>query len=93
MLNFYSLQSTKQASGNVAAYNFGIMRNIIRIQSALGMCFRRVVYFTPCRGPLERANSVLKQELQQLEYASGPSVFECMVAVAREWCSKYHIKG
>ena len=63
----------RETSGNVAAYIFGIMRNIIRIQSALGMCFRRVVCFTPCQGPLERANSVLKQELQQLEYAFGPS--------------------
>ena len=71
-----------QAANNITAYNFGIMRNIIRIQSALGMRFRRVVYFLPCRGPLERANAVLEQQLQQLEYAFGHSVFECMVAVA-----------
>ena len=71
-----------QAAINITASNFGIMRNIIRIQSALGMCFRRVVYFIPSRGPLERANAVLEQQLQQLEYAFGHSVFECMVAVA-----------
>ena len=71
-----------QAAINITTYNFGFMRNIIRIQLALGMRFRRVVYFLPCRGPLERENAVLEQQLQQLEYAFGHSVFECMVAVA-----------
>ena len=74
-------QST-QAANNITAHNFGIMQNIIRIQLALGMRFRRVVYFLPCRGPLERENAVLEQQLQQLEYAFGHSVFECMVVVA-----------
>lgn len=71
-----------QTANSITAFNLGITRNIIRIQSTLGMCFRRVVYFLPCRGPLERASSLLKSELQQLEIAFGRSVFECMVAVA-----------
>lgn len=67
---------------DVANSNLSIVRNIIRIQSSLGMHFRRIVYFLPCRGPLERASAILKLELQLLEHVFGKSIFECMVAVA-----------
>ena len=70
------------ASKEVTNCSLGIMRNIIRIQSALGMCFRRIVYFIPHRGPLERINALLKTDLTVLEAAFGLSIFECMVAVA-----------
>ena len=71
-----------QSSMDIASFHIGITRNIIRIQSALGMRFRRIVYFLPCRGVLERAHFVLKAELQALEHAFGKSIFECMVGVA-----------
>ena len=58
------------------------MRNIGQKCLSLDMCFHRVVYFLPCRGPLERGNALLKHQLEQLEYTFGHSVFECMVAVA-----------
>ena len=71
-----------QTAKDVTTFNLGITRNIIRIQTALGMHFRRIVYFLPSRGPLERAHSLLKTELQSLETAYGMSIFKCMVAVA-----------
>lgn len=71
-----------QAAVNIANFDMSTMRNVIRIQSALGMRFRRVVYFLPSRGALERPDSLLKLDLQQLDYAFGRAVFECMVAVA-----------
>ena len=72
----------EQATRDVANFNMGITRDIIRIQAAVGMSFRRVLYFLPCRGPLERSNAILKLDLQQLEYAFGRAVFKSMVAVA-----------
>lgn len=71
-----------QCATDIASSNLCITRNIIRIQAALGMCFRRVLYFLPSRGPLERFDALLKSELQYLELAFGRPVFECMVAVA-----------
>ena len=69
-------------ASNVVTFHMSLTRNIIRIQSALGMCFRRIVYFLPGRGPLERSHAVLKNQLQSLEYAFGKSIFKSMIAVA-----------
>lgn len=75
-------ESLYEASVGITSANIGITRNVIRIQADLGMCFRRVLYFLPCRGPLERSSALLKLELKQFEYVFGRPVFESMIAVA-----------
>ena len=70
------------AANKVVDFHVTVTRNIIRIQSALGMCFRRIVYFFPIRDPLIRVDAILKGELKALEYAFGSSIFKSLVAVA-----------
>ena len=93
---FFSLpNSPKQATGNRESLDplaedtentkqnhLGIMRNILRIQAAMRMKFRRILYFLPFRGPIEKGNMVLQQELQLMAYYFGKSIFENMVLVA-----------
>ncbi len=62
--------------------NLGIMRSIIRIQMTLAMKFKRVLYFLPGRGPLERADAVLKLELRWMAHFFGRAIFKIMVLVA-----------
>ena len=59
-----------------------IMRKILRIQSTMRMKFRRIIYFIPERGPLERSHKGLQMELEQMVHYFGKSIFECMVLVA-----------
>ena len=62
--------------------NLGIMRSIIRIQAILGMKFKRILYFLPSRGPLERADAVLRLELNWMAHFFGRAIFKIMVLVA-----------
>ena len=62
--------------------NLGIMRSIIRIQTTLGMKFKRVLYFLPGRGPLERADAILKFELRWMAHFFGRAIFKIMVLIA-----------
>lgn len=62
--------------------NLGIMRMIIRIQTTLAMKFNRILYFLPGRGPLERADAVLKLELNWMAHFFGRAIFKSMVLVA-----------
>ena len=59
-----------------------IMREVLRIQATMRMNFRRIVYFIPERGPLERPHGLLQMELEQMMHYFGKSIFECMVLVA-----------
>ena len=61
-----------------------IMREVLRIQASMRMKFRRIIYFIPERGTLERSHKVLMMELEQLGHYFGKSIFECMVLVATE---------
>ena len=62
--------------------NLDIMRKIVRIQTALSMEFKRILYFLPARGPLERASAHLKLELSWMAHFFGTSIFKTMVLVA-----------
>ena len=59
-----------------------IMREVLRIQSTMRMKFRRIIYFIPERGALERSHKGLQMELEQMVHYFGKSIFECMVLVA-----------
>lgn len=59
-----------------------IMRSILQIQSTMNMKFRRIIYFLPERGELNRSNALLETELATMANYFGRSVFDSMVVVA-----------
>ena len=75
----------QQISGittNAMATHLGTMRNILQIQAAMAMKFKRILYFLPCRDTLQLSNAALQQELQIMEYYFGRSIFKKMVLIA-----------
>ena len=72
----------KENAGSVLDNNLDIMRKIVHVQTALRMKFRRILYFLPVRGPLERADAILKLDLQLMAHYFGKHILQCMVVVA-----------
>ena len=70
------------ASNSVTAKGLAIMREVLRIQAAMRMNFKRILYFIPERGPLERCHEILRMELEQMVHYFGKSIFDCMVLIA-----------
>ena len=68
--------------------NLSIMRQILRIQTRHNLKFRRVLYFLPTRGPLEKADAALQEEFRVMKYFFGKSFFLNMVVVATD--SKFY---
>ena len=62
--------------------NLDIMRKIVRIQTSLAMKFKRILYFLPVRGPLERISANLKLELKLMAHFFGTTIIKTMVLVA-----------
>ena len=62
--------------------NLSIMRQILRIQTRHNLKFRRVLYFLPTRGPLEKADAALQEEFRVMKYFFGKSFFLNMVVIA-----------
>ena len=75
---------TKATGGKVSVYqgNLLIFRWIVRVQAALKITTNRVVYFLPTRGPMEKVDGVLVDELKVMHHFFGTSIFENMVVVA-----------
>ena len=73
---------SQTASNSVTAKGLAIMREVLRIQAAMRMNFKRILYFIPERGPLERCHEILRMELEQMVHYFGKSIFNCMVLVA-----------
>ena len=67
---------------NTLAYNLAIMRKILQIQTVMKMNFKRILYFLPVRGALERLSAVLQLEIQVLTHYFGHSVLKKLVLVA-----------
>ena len=59
----------------------GTMRNILQIQAAMNMKFRRILYFLPEQGTLSRSSSLLELELTTLANYFGRAIFDCMVVI------------
>ena len=62
--------------------NLQIIRWIVREQIKSQLKVRRIAYFLPVRGPLEKADGVLQEELKVLCHYFGKEVFDCVVLVA-----------
>ena len=56
-------------------------RSILHVQGLLQMTVKRVVYFLPIRGPLEKIGGAFHEELKGMYHFFGPSIFENMVVV------------
>lgn len=70
------------ASSRVTARGLAIMREVLRIQATMRMNFKRILYFIPERGPLERCHEILRMELEHMVHYFGKSIFDCMVLIA-----------
>ena len=62
--------------------NLGIMRQILRIQAQKNLHFRRILYFLPCRGPMEKADATFQDELRIMNHFFGRMIFDSMVVIA-----------
>lgn len=71
------ISSERQVS--VYEGNLQIVRWIVRSQIEKKLKVRRVLYFLPIRGALEKADKSLQEELEVLYHFFGPAIFDCMV--------------
>ena len=62
--------------------NLQIISWIVRAQYEFQLKVRRVVYFLPCKGPLEKADGTLQDELNVIHHFFGKEIFKCMVGAA-----------
>ena len=62
--------------------NLQIFRSILRAQELNDLAFSRVLYFLPMRGPPERAEGTLQEEIKLIEGFLGEEVFKIMVIIA-----------
>lgn len=77
--------SVEKAAGkkvSVKEANLQIIRWIVRAQLDFQLKVRRIVYFLPGRGPLEKADGTLQEELAVLHHFFGNDIFDCMVLAA-----------
>jgi hypothetical protein len=77
-----STKDDQNTGEKVTTTGLSIMCKILRVQSTMRMKFKRIIYFIPERGPLERSHKILQMELEQMVHYFGKSIFECMVLVA-----------
>lgn len=59
-----------------------LMRKVLEIQTAMTIKFRRILYFLPVRGELNRDDAILRLELKWMSHFFGKSIFKSMVLVA-----------
>ena len=62
--------------------NLQIVRWIVRAQEQSQLKVRRIVYFLPVRGALEKADGTMQEELRLLYHYFGKGIFDCMVVAA-----------
>ena len=62
--------------------NLQVFRWIVREQQNYNLQFSRVLYFLPMRGPLERADGALQEEIKVMYDFFGQKIFDIMVIIA-----------
>ena len=64
--------------------NLGIFRGVVRehLDTRNNLKVRRMVYFLPDRGPMEKIDGTFQEELKVMHFFFGEAVFNCMVIVA-----------
>jgi len=66
---------------NIYQANLSILREILLVQAKERLAFKRILYFLPGRGPPERADASLQEEISVMHYFFGNTIFENMVLV------------
>ena len=74
--------SLEEVAQGAATSALAIMRDVLCIQATMQLQFKRIIYFLPERGPLERSQKALQMELEQMVHYFGKSIFDCMVLIA-----------
>ena len=73
--------------------NLQIFEWILQEQEKHDLAFRRVLYFLPNRGPLERAEGALQEEIKVMYDFLGKDIFNIMVIIAtNQKDEKYQIE-
>ena len=85
---FADSDTTKEVG--VMKGNLQVFRWIVRTQQEHNLSFRRVVYFLPVRGCLERADGVLQEEINVMYSYFGNAIFDIMVIAATNHRRKQH---
>ena len=85
---FADSDTTKEVG--VMKGNLQVFRWIVRTQQEHNLSFRRVVYFLPVRGCLERADGVLQEEINVMYRYFGNAIFDIMVIAATNHRRKQH---
>ena len=69
---------------NVYENNLAILRDVKKLRTQPGLrdlAFDRILYFLPCRGPLEKADGVVQEEVQAIDHNFARSIFRKMIIV------------
>jgi ABC-type oligopeptide transport system ATPase subunit len=85
---FADSDTTKEVG--VMKGNLQVFRWIVRTQQEYNLSFRRVLYFLPVRGCLERADGVLQEEINVMYRYFGNAIFDIMVIAATNHRRKQH---
>ena len=74
----------RAAGTKVSVYdgNLQIIRWVVQAQIQSQLKVRRIVYFLPVRGSLEKADGTMQEELKVLYHFFGSELFDCMVVAA-----------
>lgn len=64
--------------------NLQIFRWIVQVQLEKKLKVQRILYFLPIRGPMEKADGTLQEELKVMNHFFGASCFDCLVMVATQ---------
>ena len=78
----FSDSGTLGVDATVFNGNLQIVRWLVREQIMSQLLVRRIVYFLPMRGPPEKADGTLQEELRVLHHYFGREVFNCLVVAA-----------
>ena len=85
---FADSETTKEVG--VMKGNLQVFRWIVRTQQEHSLSFRRVLYFLPIRGCLERADGILQEEITVMYRYFGHAIFDIMIIVATNHKRKQH---
>ena len=89
---FADLKLTKEQG--LMKSNQYIFRSILLEQRKFNVAFRRVLYFLPCRGPLERGDGNLQEEIKVMYEFLGQDIFNIMIIIATNGPKpKYQLLG
>ena len=93
VLDTPGLADSKTSKEGVLKGNLQTFRRIMRAQEEHDLAFSRVVYFYPHRGPGERADGALQEEIKVMYEFLGDSLFKIMAIIATNPKGRYQSVG